>query len=195
MARSRLTSIGARLNSIDGTVNVLLVKVLPRILVDVSWSMSCLGQEATTHDYGDEKGQKFSKTKGIGFDPLEIIENHGADALRMAMVIGNPPGNDLKIEEEKVIAYRNFGNKIWNMGRFILMNLEASKKKVAFYDSKMDSKLTKEDKEILKDLNKLIKETTRLIEKYRFDLAAEGIYHFLCRWIRMEDRKDCRGHI
>jgi valyl-tRNA synthetase len=132
----------------------------------------------------DEKGRKFSKTKGIGFDPLEIIEKHGADALRMAMVVGNPPGNDLKIEEEKVVAYRNFANKIWNIGRFILMNLE-NEKKVPFYDSKMDSKLTQEDKEILKDLDELIKSATRLIEKYRFDLAAEDIYHFI--WHRFAD--------
>jgi len=136
----------------------------------------------------DEKGQKFSKTKGIGFDPLEIIEKHGADALRMAMVVGNPPGNDLKIEEDKVIAYRNFCNKIWNIGRFIIGKLE--EKDLSKYDdlpsySNSLKGLTNEDNEIVKDLEKLIKSTTKLIEKYRFDLAAEGIYHFL--WHRFAD--------
>jgi valyl-tRNA synthetase len=136
----------------------------------------------------DEKGRKFSKTKGIGFDPLEIIEKHGADALRMAMVVGNPPGNDLKIEEEKVVAYRNFANKVWNIGRFILGKLE--EKGFKKYDdlpsySKSLKGLASEDKKIVKDLENLIKSTTKLIEKYRFDLAAEGIYHFL--WHRFAD--------
>ena len=76
----------------------------------------------------DEKGRKFSKTAGVGFDPIEVIEKYGADALRMALVVGNAPGNDLKIREEKVIAYRNFSNKIWNASRFVLQ--QTSKLKV-----------------------------------------------------------------
>ncbi len=116
----------------------------------------------------DEKGRKFSKTKGIGFDPVEIIEKHGADALRMALVVGNPPGNDLKIEENKVIAYRNFANKIWNASRFVLSYQGKTKK----------GKKHKDDQWILKELEKTTKRATSLINRYRFDLAAEEIYQF-----------------
>ncbi len=134
----------------------------------------------------DEKGQKFSKTKGIGFDPLELIEKYGADALRMALVIGNPPGKDLKIEENKVVGYRNFANKLWNIGRFILLNFEQAKKKIPFYSPKKNIKLTKEDKEIIKELNQLVQQVTMLINRCRFDLAAEKIYHFV--WHRFADQ-------
>jgi len=120
----------------------------------------------------DEKGRKFSKTKGIGFDPVGIIEKHGADAFRMALTIGNPPGNDLKIEENKVIAYRNFANKIWNAARFVLANRELKTQK-----AKVKTK-HKDDKWILKELDKTSKRTTNLINRYRFDLAAEEIYQF-----------------
>ncbi len=119
----------------------------------------------------DEKGRKFSKTKGIGFDPLEIIEKHGADALRMAMVVGNPPGNDLKIEEDKVVAYRNFCNKIWNAARFVLAHKQ--NKRVKEQESK-----NKDDEWILEETDKTVKRVTKLIDRYRFDLAAETIYHF-----------------
>lgn len=120
----------------------------------------------------DEKGQKFSKTKGIGFDPLEIIEKHGADALRMAMVVGNPPGNDLKIEEDKVVAYRNFCNKIWNASRFVLAYPNQSESKMVRMNP------NKDDKWILEETEKTVKRVTKLIDRYRFDLAAETIYHF-----------------
>lgn len=133
----------------------------------------------------DEKGRKFSKTAGIGFDPLEVIDKYGADALRMALIIGNPPGNDIKINEDKIRGYRNFTNKIWNIGRFILLNLEPVKDKVPF-NPNSDSQLTKNDKEILKNLNQLIKDVTGYLEKYRFDLAGEALYHFL--WHQFADK-------
>ncbi|MCJ7792680.1 MAG: valine--tRNA ligase [Candidatus Marinimicrobia bacterium] len=116
----------------------------------------------------DEKGQKFSKTKGIGFDPAEMIEKYGADALRMALVVGNPPGNDLKIEESKVLAYRNFANKIWNASRFVL----------AYQGKVKKGKKHEDDQWILQELAKTTKKVTNLINRYRFDLAAETIYHF-----------------
>jgi len=127
----------------------------------------------------DEKGRKFSKTKGIGFDPLEVIEKYGADALRMALVVGNPPGTDLKIGEGKFIAYRNFANKIWNAGRFVLshgakLKIKNAKCKIAV----QNSKLTKEDRDILEKLNETVESVTESIEKYRFDLAASELYHF-----------------
>ncbi len=116
----------------------------------------------------DKKGKKFSKTAGVGFDPVEIIEKHGADALRMALVVGNAPGNDLKIDEKKVVGYRNFANKIWNASRFVL-SYEGKAKK---------NKKHKDDQWILAELEKTTKRTTALINRYRFDLAAEEIYQF-----------------
>lgn len=116
----------------------------------------------------DEKGRKFSKTKGVGFDPSDIIKKYGADALRMALVVGNPPGSDLKIEENKVIAYRNFANKIWNAARFVLAH------------EHLGGELGKhkDDRWIVKELNKTVKSATKHIDSFRFDLAAEEIYHF-----------------
>jgi len=121
----------------------------------------------------DEKGRKFSKTAGIGFDPLEMVEKYGADALRMALVVGNAPGNDLKIGEEKIVAYRNFANKIWNAARFVLANREIRNPK-----SEIRNSLHKDDLWILKETKKTVKKVTQFIEKYRFDLAAEEIYQF-----------------
>jgi len=120
----------------------------------------------------DEKGRKFSKTAGIGFDPLEMVEKYGADALRMALVIGNAPGNDLKIGEEKIVAYRNFANKIWNAARFVLTNRELKAKNSKLKTTHPD------DKWILDETKKTIRQVTNFIEKYRFDLAAEEIYQF-----------------
>jgi len=136
----------------------------------------------------DEKGRKFSKSKGVGFDPLEVIEKYGTDALRMALVVGNSPGNDLKIEEKKIIAYRNFANKIWNAARFVLANkptlnnaeLYAGQRRKISVNQRLDQRKSAypEDKWILKELNKTTKKVTRFIEKYRFDLAADEIYQF-----------------
>jgi len=122
----------------------------------------------------DEKGRKFSKTTGVGFDPLEMIKKYGADALRMGLIAGNAPGRDLKIDEKRIIGYRNFTNKIWNAARFILMNREDSKIQ-RFKDSKTTHP---DDKWIIKKLDKTTKSVTRNIENYRFDLAAEEIYQF-----------------
>jgi valyl-tRNA synthetase len=121
----------------------------------------------------DEKGRKFSKTAGIGFDPLEMVEKYGADALRMALVVGNAPGNDLKIGEEKIVAYRNFANKVWNATRFVLANRQIRNPK-----SEIQNSLHKDDSWILKETKKTVNKVTNFIEKYRFDLAAEEIYQF-----------------
>jgi valyl-tRNA synthetase len=132
----------------------------------------------------DEKGQKMSKSKENVIDPMETVDKYGADALRMALVFGAAPGSDIHIGDDKLRAMRNFANKLWNIGRFILMNLESVASEVPFYDSKMTG-LTKEDQEILKDLDVLIKKVTSLIECYRFDLAAESLYQFT--WHRFAD--------
>ncbi len=118
----------------------------------------------------DKHGKKMSKTAGNVLDPLELTKKYGTDALRMALIVGNAPGNDLSLSEEKVKAYRNFANKIWNASRFILSyeeNLE-----------KTNSTSHPDDLKIIKETEKIIKQTTNHLSRYRFDLAAEGIYHF-----------------
>jgi len=121
----------------------------------------------------DEKGRKFSKTKGIGFDPLEIIDKYGADALRMALVYGTAAGNDLSIGEDKIKAMRNFANKIWNASRFVLSHLPSS-----LPDSPFTSHPYPDDSWILSELDKTVKTVTKQIESYRFGQAAETIYEF-----------------
>ncbi len=127
----------------------------------------------------DEQGRKFSKTAGIGFDPLEMIEKYGTDALRMALVVGNRPGNDLKLGEEKIKGYRNFINKIWNASRFVLMHLADSQ-------PKKPATFSKEDKKIIENLNKLSQEITALMESFYFYRAAEKLYHYF--WHTFADK-------
>ena len=133
----------------------------------------------------DEKGRKFSKTKKIGFDPLEMVEQYGADALRMALVYGTSPGRDLLISPDKVISMRNFTNKIWNATRFILMNREI-RNSIRQPADKIQDKLqilnlkkqNKDDQRILTSLDKTIKNVTQDMESYRFGQAAEKLYGF-----------------
>ena len=134
----------------------------------------------------DEEGKKFSKTKNIGFDPLDIIQKYGADSLRMALIAGNAPGNDLKIDEEKVIAYRNFTNKIWNAARFIVMNRNIKNQKPKTKNIIKNSKLEKQDKKMIKIMNNLITSVTKDLDNFRFDLAAGDIYQVF--WHEFCDR-------
>ena len=133
----------------------------------------------------DEKGRKFSKTKKIGFDPLEMVEQYGADALRMALVYGTSAGRDLLISPDKVISMRNFTNKIWNATRFILMNREIRNSIRQPADEIQDKlqilnlkKQNKDDQRILASLDKTIKNVTQDMENYRFGQAAEKLYAF-----------------
>jgi len=119
----------------------------------------------------DKDRQKMSKSKGNVIDPLGVIDIYGADALRMALVIGNTPGSDPTIYEEKIRGYRNFTNKIWNASRFVLMNLTD-------FNPKTQPKLTKKDKKTLQYLKGFTKEITKLMESFRFYKAAEKIYHY-----------------
>ena len=115
----------------------------------------------------DEQGRKMSKSLGNGIDPLEIIEQYGADALRLTLVTGNAPGNDMRYSEKKIIASRNFANKVWNASRFMLMNIEkADLSNVSLAD------LTPADKWILSKANSLVKEVTDNMEKYDFGVAV-----------------------
>ncbi|MGL5973301.1 MAG: valine--tRNA ligase [Oscillospiraceae bacterium] len=128
----------------------------------------------------DDKGKKMSKSSGIGVDPLEIIDTYGADALRFSLVKGNSPGNDIRFSDDKIIANRNFANKIWNAARFIMMNIDDTVKPC------VPDNLQIEDKWILTELNNLIKEYRDNLEKFEIGLAASKIYEFswdiFCDW-------------
>jgi len=129
----------------------------------------------------DEKGRKFSKTKKIGFDPLEMVDQYGADALRMALIFGTSPGRDLLISPDKVISMRNFTNKIWNATRFILINRQITNYKLQITNKSQASNFkiqNKDDQWILALLDKTIKNVTQDMEKYRFGQAAEKLYGF-----------------
>jgi len=133
----------------------------------------------------DAFGQKMSKSKGNVINPLDVIEKHGADALRMALIVGTSPGNDISVGEEKIKGYRNFTNKVWNIGRFVFMNLKSTRKSIPWYEPKIEG-LTKEDKQIIKKLHQIIKETTKNLDEYKFSPAGEAIYHFL--WHEFADK-------
>lgn len=130
----------------------------------------------------DDQGRKMSKSLGNGIDPLDIIDEYGADALRFTLVTGNTPGNDMRFYTKRVEANRNFANKLWNATRFLMMNMSCDIK-----DSKFDlEKLHYEDKWIISKLQKTIKSITEKIEKYEIGLAADDIYDFVwsdfCDW-------------
>ena len=124
----------------------------------------------------DGKGQKMSKSKGNTINPVTIAEQYGADALRMALVIGVAPGSDIALSEDKIRAQRNFVNKIWNASRFVLMKAESYK--VATKLACVQSANKKEDQVILKKLNEIIKSTTKNLNNYRFGQASEDLYQF-----------------
>jgi valyl-tRNA synthetase len=128
----------------------------------------------------DAYKQKMSKSKGNVIDPIEMIEKYGADALRMALIVGNTPGTDLAFSEEKIRGYRNFANKIWQATRFVLM-AQNEKSKIKNKKSKIqfkNQKLTKIDKEHLKEFQSLKKEIAELMDSFKFYAAAEKIYHY-----------------
>ena len=130
----------------------------------------------------DDKGRKMSKSLGNGIDPLEMIEQFGCDALRMNMVTGNSPGNDMRFYVERCEAMRNFANKLWNASRYVLMNLSDDAKN----ELPAESELTTADKWVLSKLNKMIAEVTENLEKYELGVAVQKVYDFLwdsyCDW-------------
>ena len=143
----------------------------------------------------DSQGRKMSKSLGNGIDPLEIIGEYGADALRLTLVTGNAPGNDMRFYMERVKSSRNFANKIWNASRFIMMNLGDEKVSPADRDS-----LTAADRWILSRVNHLAKEVTANMDSFELGIAVQKIYDFIwdefCDWYiemvkpRLWDRED-----
>ena len=129
----------------------------------------------------DSRGRKMSKSLGNGIDPLEVIEKYGADALRMTLMTGNAPGNDMRFYWERVEASRNFANKVWNASRFIMMNMEeVSADEVALND------LTMADKWILSKVNRLAKDVTHHMDQFDMGIALQKVYDFVweefCDW-------------
>jgi len=127
----------------------------------------------------DEKGKKMSKSLGNIIDPLTMVEQYGADATRLSLIIGAAPGNDMKLSEDKVRGYRNFANKLWNISRFIQMN-------TTDYKRKTKPALSQKDKKILSGFEKVAANTTKLIEDWRLSQAAEDLYHYT--WHELADK-------
>ena len=132
----------------------------------------------------DSQGRKMSKSLGNGIDPLEVIDKYGADALRLTLITGNAPGNDMRFYWERVEASRNFANKVWNASRFIMMNF-AQNEELANKEVSADE-LTQADKWILAKCNQLAKDVTALMETYDLGIAVQKIYDFIweefCDW-------------
>ncbi|HIR47682.1 MAG TPA: valine--tRNA ligase [Candidatus Caccousia avicola] len=129
----------------------------------------------------DAQGRKMSKSLGNGIDPLEVIAQYGADALRFTLVTGISPGNDTRFSTERVEASRNFANKLWNASRFILMNIEGKEVK-----NELPARLATEDKWIVSAFNRVAKEVNENLEKFELGIAAQKLYDFLwdqfCDW-------------
>jgi len=129
----------------------------------------------------DSQGRKMSKSLGNGIDPLEIIEQYGADALRLTLITGNAPGNDMRFYYERVENSRNFANKVWNASRFIMMNMEGKN-----VTTPAANELAPVDKWILSKLNTLVKDVTDNMESFELGIAVQKVYDFIwdefCDW-------------
>ena len=143
----------------------------------------------------DAQGRKMSKSLGNGIDPLEIIDEYGADALRFTLATGNSPGNDMRFSDDKVKASRNFANKLWNAARFVLMYLGEG-----YQYPGLPEKLSLEDKWIISKVNTLAKDVTANLEKFELGVAIQKLYDFIwdvfCDWyieiskIRLQSGED-----
>jgi len=129
----------------------------------------------------DSQGRKMSKSLGNGIDPLEIIDKYGADALRLTLITGNAPGNDMRFYNERVENSRNFANKVWNASRFIMMNLADNE-----VTKPVDADLATEDKWIISKVNSLAKDVTENMDKFELGIAVQKVYDFIwdefCDW-------------
>lgn len=124
-------------------------------------------------------GRKFSKSLNNGIDPLEVIEKYGADALRMGLIVGSSIGSDIKFDEQKVKAYKNFANKIWNITRYVLTSTES-------FDGKKPEIITEKDQINIDEIDEMIKDVTKDMDEYRFYLAGEKLYHYV--WHTFADK-------
>ena len=120
----------------------------------------------------DEKNKKMSKSKGNVISPIDIAQEYGTDALRMGLIIGNAPGNSIPLQYNKVKGYKHFANKVWNITRFVLNNINIT-------DLNQEKNLLKKHQDMLTAFNKVIEEITEDLERFRFDIAADKIYHYI----------------
>ena len=127
----------------------------------------------------DEKGRKMSKSLGNIIDPVDMIDKYGADAARLSLIIGAAVGNDIKLSEARVKGYKHFANKLWNITRFVLTETEG-------LDISVQPELTDADRAHLARLDAVIAQTTENIDKFRLDLAADGLYHYT--WHELADQ-------
>jgi len=125
----------------------------------------------------DKQGRKFSKSRGNGIDPIDMIDRYGADALRMGLLVGSAIGSDISFDESKVKGYKHFANKLWNIARFVLDNTK---------DADTNAELSAHDMEILSAHEALTKDVTLDIEEFRVYMAAEKIYHYA--WHELADK-------
>lgn len=152
----------------------LIFKWVPRMIIFGLY----LGKKAPFHTVylhglvNDANGKKMSKSKGNVVNPLDLTSKYGTDALRMALVVGNTPGTDLALREDKVKGYKHFANKLWNISRFILEQGENPR-----------AELKKEDEELIAELDTITKDVTKDMEEYRVYMAAEKLYHYA--WTRL----------
>jgi valyl-tRNA synthetase len=127
----------------------------------------------------DAKGKKMSKSKGNVINPLDLTDKYGTDAFRMGLIVGNTPGTSLALSEDKIRAYKNFANKLWNITRFVLSSVENERLEKDF------NKYSTKDTELIKERNDMIKDITSDLENFRLYLAAEKLYHYA--WHRFAD--------
>jgi valyl-tRNA synthetase len=120
----------------------------------------------------DAKNEKMSKSKGNVISPIEMGDKFGIDALRMALIVGNTPGSDIALSENKIKGYKHFANKVWNIARFVLTNIKD-------LNTEKSSKILEKDKKYIDEINLISKKITKNLEDLRFDLAADKIYHYL----------------
>ena len=152
--------------------------------------MFCMGETPFKHVliHGlvrDSEGRKMSKSLGNGIDPLEVIDQYGADALRFMLATGNSPGNDMRFYMERVEAARNFANKLWNASRFVFMNIDEEIMNGVTRES-VEANMTLADKWIISRANNVVKEVTDNMDKFDLGIAAQKIYDFAwseyCDW-------------
>lgn len=149
----------------------LIFKWVPRMII-FGLYLSGKAPFSTVYMHGlvnDAQGKKMSKSKGNVINPLTLTEKYGTDALRMTLIVGNTPGTDLSLREDKVKGYKNFANKVWNITRFVLSQERAGELK----------------KELIDEFDALARDVTNDIDNYRFYLGAEKIYHYV--WHRFAD--------
>ncbi|MCL5003890.1 MAG: valine--tRNA ligase [Patescibacteria group bacterium] len=140
-------------------------------------------------------GRKMSKSLGNVIEPDDYLKEFGADALRMGLISGTANGRDFNFPRDKVIAFRNFGNKVWNIARFFLSECEKLGKDIPFYSKETTKSLTTEDRKIIKSLNLLVRKVDRSLENFKFARAGEEIYQFV--WHEVADKyiENCKSRL